>query len=224
MKKWLLIKQKANESPNFYTTDNFVKFKRITDIQPQKRYNWINTELVSFSQLDGIPSQGILFKPENLDSSLAYPIIFNYYEKNSYGLNYSRFPEFAMNQINIPWFVSNGYLVFVPDIYFRKGNQGVSAYNSVLGAVEFLSVRRYIDKSRMALVGQSFAGYETNYIVTHSPIFSAALSSSGVSNIIDLYNGFVGSNPFGQENGQKFTQNRANEDGSNIVATARFIY
>ena len=41
-------------------------------------------------------------------------------------------PEAAKGQMNIPWFVSNGYLVFTPDIHYKIGFPGESAFNSIV--------------------------------------------------------------------------------------------
>jgi len=42
------------------------------------------------------------------------------------------------------------------------------------------------------LMGHSFGGYETNYIITHSHLFGAAVSFSGVSDFVNGYNGISG--------------------------------
>ncbi len=44
----------------------------------------------------------------------------------------------------------------------------------------------------MAITGQSFGGFETNYLVTHTHIFSAALSGSGHTDLISDYGGLSG--------------------------------
>ena len=35
------------------------------------------------------------------------------------------------DDINIPWFVSRGYLVFTPDIHYKIGHPGESALDAV---------------------------------------------------------------------------------------------
>ncbi len=116
----------SNEAPNYYVTTDFKKYKRLTNWQPQKAYNWLTTELITWKQLDGSPSQGVLYKPENFNPNIRYPLIFTYYED---GLSDHLFeyphPEFTGGgQINISSFVSRGYLVFTPDIYYTAGKAG----------------------------------------------------------------------------------------------------
>lgn len=184
---YLILRMDATSAPNYYFSKDLKKFELISNVQPQLQYNWFTTELVHWRTLDGRHSDGILYKPENFDRSKKYPVIFEYYEKGSQDLNLFITPELASGKINIPWFVSRGYLIFVPDIQYRIGNPGRSAYNSVVSAALELSKRPYVDSKRMGLQGHSFGGYETNYIVTHTGIFAAACSASGISDLIEMY-------------------------------------
>lgn len=192
--KWILIKQTASEAPNFYLTTDFKSFKQITNLQPQEKCNWLTTELISWKKIDGSMAQGILYKPENFDSTKKYPVIFNYYEEISYNLH--QFPEvgYAYNNINIPWFVSRGYLVFTPDIKYHLGKIGESTYNAVVSAAQYLSHMPWVDPSKLGLSGHSFGGFETNYLVTHSNIFTAALSAAGSSDLMGEYGSVGGIN------------------------------
>ncbi len=120
-KKWVVMRQSVGEAPNFYFTTNFVTYTKLTDIQPHKRYNWLTAELISFQQMDGTFSQGILYKPENFDSKKRYPIIFKYYQKMSQSLYEYPQPTFSVGDINIPWMVSRGYLVFFARYSLHSG-------------------------------------------------------------------------------------------------------
>ncbi len=53
--------------------------------------------------------------------------------------------------INIPYFVSNGYLVFDPNIYYKTGAPGEDAYNSVISAAHYLLHFKWVDTTRMGL-------------------------------------------------------------------------
>ncbi len=64
---------------------------------------------------------------------------------------------FTFSDVNIPWFVSRGYLVFCPDIHYVAGNTGESVCNSVVSAAGYLSKMPWVDSSRLALNGHSFA-------------------------------------------------------------------
>ncbi len=131
----------------------------MTTLVPQKNYNWYTTEHVHWKLPDGKPSEGILYKPENFDPAKKYPLIFYYYERDADCLNFYLNPEPSNGRINIPWFVSNGYLVFVTDIYYRNGYPGRSALNSVESAAKYLSRYPWVDSRHMGIQGHSFGGF-----------------------------------------------------------------
>jgi dipeptidyl aminopeptidase/acylaminoacyl peptidase len=191
---WVVLRQTATEAPNYFLTFDFKNFKAISDIKPQRRFNWITSELVNWKQLDGTECQGILYKPEDFDAQKKYPIIFSYYQTKSDLLYSFQEPDFTNTDINIPWFVSRGYLVFTPDIHYIVGKPGQSAVNSVVSAAKYLSLFPYINKNKIALTGHSFGGFETNYLVTHSNLFAAAASSAGTTDFISAYAGLTGKN------------------------------
>lgn len=190
--KWIVMRQSAIESPNFFLTTDFKNYSRLTNLQPQKQYNWITNELITWKQLDGTSSQGILYKPENFDPTRKYPIIFHYYEDMSDMIYEYPQPTFSNGPINIPWFVSRGYLVFTPDIHYTIGKTGESVYNSVVSAAQYLSQMSCVDASKMGINGHSFGGYETNYLVTHTNLFAAAVTAAGFSNFTSGYGGLMG--------------------------------
>jgi dipeptidyl aminopeptidase/acylaminoacyl peptidase len=196
---WVIMRQTASEAPNYYLTEDFKTFKSLTDEQPQQGYNWLSSELVSWSLPDGRHSQGVLYKPEDFDPHKKYPLLFNYYEQLSHRLYEYPLPGFTEGDINIPWFVSQGYLVFTPDIHYRSGKTsgktfGEWAYESVESAARYLSNRSYVDGKRMGLQGHSFGGGETNYIITRSHMFAAAAEVAGDSDPMSAYLTLV---PFG---------------------------
>jgi len=186
---YLVKKMTASSFPNLYVTTDFKKYRALSDFHPEKKYNWLTSELVTWTMSDGKKSQGILYKPENFDPNRKYPLIFDYYEKRSDALHLFIEPVWSSSRINIPYFVSNGYLVFVPDIYYKPGHNGESLVNSVVSAAKYLSARHYVDGKKIGLQGHSFGGWETNYLITHtSDFFAAACEASGVSDQISGYN------------------------------------
>jgi dipeptidyl aminopeptidase/acylaminoacyl peptidase len=184
-KVWIVKRESIDEAPNFYLTNDFKTFQQLTDLKPHQVYNWLRNELISFKQSDGKESQGILYKPEDFDPSKKYPVIFNYYEQFSHRLfQYPATDYTESGFINIPWFVSHGYLVFTPDIQFTIGKSPISALNCVVGAAQHLAELPYVDRTRMGISGHSMAGGFTNYIVTHTNIFAAVFEGAGASNAI----------------------------------------
>lgn len=188
----IVTRESEKESPNLFFTYNFVDFHQLSKIGPEKRFNWITSELLSWKLPDGRLVQGILYKPENFDPHHKYPVIFNFYERRSHKIYTYIEPDYARGNINIPLFVSNGYLVFCPDIHYKISEPGYSALRSIVSAANLLSKLSYVDSSRMGLQGHSFGGYETNFIITQSNLFRAAMSAAGVSDYISSYGSLWG--------------------------------
>lgn len=173
-----------------YVTDDFKQLKKLTDVAAQQKdYNWLSAELMRWKMFDGKMSEGLLFKPENFDPAKKYPVILYFYERNADQLYNYRAPAPSASTINIPYFVSNGYLVFDPNIYYKKGEPGQSAYNSVVSAAKMLAKMPWVDSNRMAIQGQSWGGYQVAYLVTKTNMFRAAGAGAPVSNMTSAYGG-----------------------------------
>jgi dipeptidyl aminopeptidase/acylaminoacyl peptidase len=175
----------------FVTYDNFKTQKQISDINPQQRdYNWGTVELVNWQTADDIFCEGLLFKPEDFDATKKYPVILYFYEKNSETLYNPRNPAPSRSTVNIPYFVSNGYVVFVPDIYYKDGHPGQSAMRSIMPGVEMLEkTYPWVDGKNMAIQGQSWGGYQVAYMITQTNKFKAAGSGAPVANMTSAYGG-----------------------------------
>ncbi len=183
--------QRSNVSKSeMYATADMKMLTQLTDMAAQQKdYNWLTAELVKWKMFDGKMSEGLLFKPEDFDPKKKYPVIFYFYERNSDGLYGYRGPAPSASTVNIAYFVSNGYLVFDPNIYYKDGEPGQSAYNSVVSAAKYLSKMPWVDSTRMALQGQSWGGYQIAYLVTKTNIFRAAWAGAPVSNMTSAYGG-----------------------------------
>jgi hypothetical protein len=188
---FFLSRMTAEESPNIFFTADFNIYQKVSNVHPEMEYNWMNTELISWKTFDGIPTQGILYKPSDFDPQKKYPLIAFYYERMSDRLHYYLKPGPSNGSLNIPLYVSNGYLIFVPDIHYKIGWPGKSAFNSVVSGVKKLISRGYVDSTRLGLQGHSFGGFETNYIITHTRMFTAAMSASGMTDFISAYGSII---------------------------------
>ncbi|TWI86679.1 alpha/beta hydrolase family protein [Chitinophaga japonensis] len=175
------------QSPNYFWTKDFKHFTPISDVFPEKTYNWMTAELKTFTTLDGKHEQGILYKPQNFNPARRYPLLIHYYEEKSQELHQYHVPAGPNGNLDIAWFVSHGYLVFTPDIHYTIGRPGQSALNAVAGAARYLSTFSWVDTKRMGIQGHSFGGFETNFIIAHTGFFAAAVSSSGTSDLISSY-------------------------------------
>lgn len=184
---YILKRMSSRTSPYYFATSDFRKFSALGQLKPELNYNWFTAELISYRMTDSV-MHGILYKPENFDSRKKYPVILYFYESLSGTLCNYMPPQLTDGALNIPWFVSRGYLVCKVDIDYVIGIPGESALRSVQAAADFLCTLPYVDNRCMGLQGHSFGGYEVNFIVTHSNRFAAAVSGAGMSNLVASYN------------------------------------
>lgn len=187
---YIVGRMNVQESSNIYTSTDLKNFTQLSAINPQQKdYNWMTAELVKWKMFDGKEAEGLLFKPEDFDPKKKYPVIFYFYERNADGLYNYRTPAPSASTVNIAYFVSNGYLVFDPNIYYKNGEPGESAYNSVVSAARHMAKMPWVDSTKMAIQGQSWGGYQVAYLVTRTKMFAAAGAGAPVANMTSAYGG-----------------------------------
>lgn len=187
----IINKSTYQENPDMYLGDlSFKKLTKVSNLNPQQaNVNWGSVELVDYLTSDGDSLQGLLFKPENFDASKKYPMMVYFYERNSDGLHSYRAPAPSASTINIPYFVSNDYLVFVPDIKYKLGLPGPSAYSCIIPGVQAVVAKGFVDADNMAIQGQSWGGYQVAYLITQTDMFKAAGAGAPVVNMTSAYGG-----------------------------------
>lgn len=188
---YLYTREDFQEFPDLWIAGNrFSDPKKISEANPQqKEYRWGTAELIHWYSLDGRYLDGILYKPENFDPSRKYPMMVYFYEKNSDNLYAHWIPQPHRSIINFTFYVSRGYLVFVPDIHYKVGYPGESAVNCVLPGVTSLIEKGFVDPARIGVQGHSWGGYQVAYLVTRTDIFAAAEAGAPVSNMFSAYGG-----------------------------------
>jgi dienelactone hydrolase len=187
----LYTRENYTEFPDLWTSDLVLASpKRITEANPQsKYYNWGSVELVSWSSLDNIPLQGLVFKPENFDAKKKYPMIVYFYETFSDELHVHYAPVPHRSRIMPSMYASQGYLVFIPDIVYKTGYPGESAHNCVMPGVTALISQGFVDEKNIGVQGHSWGGYQSLYLITRTNLFKAAEAGAPVANMISAYGG-----------------------------------
>lgn len=184
------------EPNNLFLTDTtFSTQQQLTQINPQQdSLRWGSVELVKWTGTNGVQLEGLLYKPEGFDRNdrppgTKYPMLTYFYERSAETLPDYKAPSPSRSTINIPYCVSNGYVVFVPDIVYTTGNPGQNAYDCIVPGVLSLLNRGYIDRDRLGIQGQSWGGYQTAYIITRTNLFRAAMAGAPVANMTSAYGG-----------------------------------
>jgi len=178
------------EFPDLQVTDSsFKELRKISDANPQKKeLLWGTSELVRYKNLDGVELKATLYKPEGYSASKKYPMIVYIYERLSQGVHRFRDPNVGTS-INVPTYVSNGYLVLEPDIVYNVGYPGQSALKCVLPAIQAVVDQGIVDENAIGIQGHSWGGYQIAYMVTQTGRFKAAVAGAPVANMTSAYSG-----------------------------------
>jgi dipeptidyl aminopeptidase/acylaminoacyl peptidase len=179
-----------DEFPDIWVTGpTFKDLRKVSNGDAQRaQFNWGSAELVSFKNTDGVPLKGLLLKPDNFDSKKKYPMIVYIYERLTQGLHAFRNPG-PGTSINPTFYVSNGYLIFMPDIVYTTGYPGPSALKCVLPGIQAVVDKGFVDENAIGIQGHSWGGYQIAYMVTQTNRFKAAAPGAAVSNMTSAYSG-----------------------------------
>jgi dipeptidyl aminopeptidase/acylaminoacyl peptidase len=196
---FIFTKETYINSPDLYFASAAVKenvsggglpFAQLSTINPQQsQYNWGTAELFKWKTFKGKESEGILYKPEDFDPNKKYPVLIYFYEELSDGLNGYIAPSPTPSRLNIPFFVSRGYVVFAPDIKYTIGHPAQSAYDYVVSGAKELTKYKWIDAKNMGIQGQSWGGIQVAQLITMTDMFKAAWAGAPVANMTSAYGG-----------------------------------
>lgn len=177
--------------PDLLYSDNQLRsFERVSEANPQQsEYRWGTAEPYHWTSLDGEKLEGILIKPEGFDPENQYPAIVYFYERYSDRLNNHWAPEPHRSIINFTFYASRGYVIFIPDIPYKEGFPGKSAYNAVMPGITSLIEEGFIDRERIGVQGHSWGGYQSAYLITQTDLFRCAESGAPVVNMVSAYGG-----------------------------------
>jgi dipeptidyl aminopeptidase/acylaminoacyl peptidase len=161
---------------------------RITDINKAlwSQLNLTEPEEINYKSFDGLPIQGWIQKPPDFDAKKKYPLILNIHggPHAAYGWVFDH--EFQ-------WMAAKGYVV----LYINP--RGSTAYGQDFGniiqyhypgddyrdlmvGVDEILKRGYVDPKRLGVTGGSGGGVLTDWTVTQTDRFAAAVSQRDISN------------------------------------------
>lgn len=186
--EYLCVRQTVVVSPELVLINKAgAKTVAKTNSQMQK-YPWGSASLINYKNKEGVPLKGILYKPAGFVTGKKYPMIVSIYEKQSQGLHtyYNPTLHDVVGFTPVNYFL-DGYLVLLPDIVYQQGNPGLSAVDCVESAVSAVKQLGIVDENHIGLIGHSFGGFETSFIITQTNTFAAAVSGSGVMDLIGSY-------------------------------------
>ncbi len=162
---------------------------KLTTINPQiDQFSWGEPILVDWTSTQGKPLQGVLIKPANYEEGKRYPVVvyyYRYFSQRMYNWNQMK----VNHRPNFPYYSSNGYAVFLPDVKFEVGYPGPSATAALVPGVQKIIDMGIADPDAIGLHGHSWSGYQTAHVITQTDMFAAAVTGAPVSNMTSAYTG-----------------------------------
>ncbi len=221
----ILYKREAyDEFPNLWMSDDtsFRSVERLSELHLdlKEKWNWGTAELVDWLSIDGTYMQGVVIKPDDYDPDKRYPVMTYFYRFFSNRLHDFNEPKTNHRPV-FAQYVSDGYVVFLPDIRFEIGRPGFAATKSLVPGIHKLIELGIADEEKLGLHGHSWSGYQTAFIVTQTDIFDAAVSGAPVSNMTSAYSGIRWASGLARQFQYEKTQSRIGE--SLVGAPEKYI-
>jgi dipeptidyl aminopeptidase/acylaminoacyl peptidase len=173
-----------------------IKTKRITDFNISLDLPAVTkTEILQWESKDGLEIEGLLTYPANYNKRKKYPLalIIHGGPAGSFPQTYTGNPGIYVVQ----YFTSKGYAVLRPNPRgstgygkdFRYANfkdWGFGDYEDIMSGVDKVIEMGVADQKRLAVMGWSYGGYMTSFVVTRTDRFKAASMGAGLPNLISM--------------------------------------
>ena len=194
--KIVLCYENLNTPVEVYISEtNKPSFEKISDINNLKYPKLSKTEIISWKSYDGKEIEGILTYPKNYKKGSKYPVILQIHGGPA-GVFSERFngrPGIYMTE----YFSEKGYITIKPNPRgstgygkeFRYANYkdwGYGDYEDVVSGVDKVIEMGIGDPDRQFVMGWSYGGYLTSFIVTKTNRFKAASMGAGLPNLISM--------------------------------------
>ena len=181
------VAQDFDDSPDYFVGDDFDAAHQVTHSNPfHGDYAWGRTELIQYTNHNGIPLHGALFYPANYDPSQTYPMIVYIYEFRSQSAKQYSVPSHRSYYNPAVW-TAEGYFVLQPDIIFDSRDPGVSSAKTLERAVAAVVETGVVDADKIGLIGHSWGGYQAQFVPTFTDVFAASVAGAGISNLVTMY-------------------------------------
>ena len=153
------------------------------------------TELVSWKSKDGLTIEGLLTYPVNFEQGKKYPIVLQIHggPAGVFSQTYTGAPSIYMTQ----FFAQEGFIVLRPNPRgstgygkdFRYANirdWGFGDYEDLMTGVDHVLEMGIADSNNQFVMGWSYGGYMTSWVVSQTDRFNAASMGAGLPNLISM--------------------------------------
>ncbi|MBD3288459.1 prolyl oligopeptidase family serine peptidase [candidate division KSB1 bacterium] len=144
-----------------------------------------------FESTDGQKIHGWILKPPEFDEDRNYPLILEIHGGPRWYFGNTWFQEFHL-------LAAEGYVVFYCNPRLSasygqdftlagRGEWGTLDYQDLMAGVDYVIGKGYIDTTKMGITGGSYGGFMTNWIISKTNRFAAAVTQRSLSNLVSFY-------------------------------------
>jgi len=155
------------------------------------RVTLISADTFWFTGVGGMRIEGWLMKPYGYQPGKSYPLVLSIHGGPHSNYGNVLFPEFQMLAGQGYWTLftnprgSSGYgQAFT---FATRGRWGMEDYQDLMQAVDVVIARGGVDTTRMAVLGGSYGGFMTNWVVGHTNRFRVAETDRSIFNWYSWY-------------------------------------
>ena len=155
---------------------------------PKELYTWQKQKVIHYKDKYGVDLTGVLWYPKDFDATQKYPMITHIYERQGGSRSVFGYPTPLVGSgFNRALLNEQGYFVFMPDTYVSEEGPGLSALECVTKGIEAITtIEPSVDKTKLGLIGHSFGGYKTSFILSQTNLFAAGVSGAGAHDLISF--------------------------------------
>jgi dipeptidyl aminopeptidase/acylaminoacyl peptidase len=153
--------------------------------------NIATVESFTFQSFDGKTVEAFLTVPASLEAATKHPMIVDIHggPHAQQGAEFSLLPQVYAGQgwatLMVNYRGSTGYGQEFADAIFQDQDGG-EAKDIVYGVRAALGNYPWIDSARLGIEGISYGGQLTDWIITQTPMFQAAIATAGISNLVSF--------------------------------------
>lgn len=178
----------------FYLNFSNGERKQLTDVNASflEEVELQKAEPIQFDALDGWKIHGWIMKPLGFEKGKKYPTIIEVHGGPHAMYANTYFHEFQV--LTTQGFVvvftnprgSHGYgQTFVDAV---RGDYGGKDYLDVMAATDYaVDTFDFVDEKKLGITGGSYGGFMTNWVVSHTNRFKAAVTQRSISNWLSFY-------------------------------------
>ena len=170
--------------------------RRLTEFNPQTK-SWLFgkvSEVAWKNSKDGLTRRGVLITPPDYKPGKLYPTVVNAHPGDTaWWIGFHASKWWNWGQL----LASNGYVVFLPNtrgvtgeggaMHATNSHWGGMSFQDLMDGVDYLIARKIADPNRLGIGGWSNGGFITEYTITRTTRFKAAVAEAGHSDFYSLY-------------------------------------